>query len=375
MRTDPKLELAPGDVALPGLPGRDFADGVSQSGKEPNRLFLSREGSTFVDASGVSGLDHEGDGRAFAWLDVDRDGWRDVALVSANAPLLQVFRNRLGDGPVGARGRQIAIRFEGANRTARPAPGKSARDGYGARVEVNLGGVSLVREHRAGEGLAAQNSAILLVGIGARDEARSITVHWPSGTTQTFERVAAGTLLHAVEDGEGPGRRTPYRPIGPADGDGGDVAGTEDPTPEDPPRLLAELPDTASLRVLTTLATWCEACTEELPDLALLRERFGDDELALYGVPVDPEDTQAKLGAWVRSRRPPYRVLHDLPADRAAGVRSHVEATLRRDALPASIITDGEGRVLRTLWGAPTVSDIVRLRPAAMAEFPHPDEG
>lgn len=351
MRTDPELGLSPSELPVAGLPGRDFADGVSQSGSEPNRLFLSVAGERFLDASGVSGLDHEGDGRAFAWLDFDRDGWRDVAVVSANTPLFQLFRNEIGGS-----GRSIALLFEGANREAKPAAGRSNRDGYGARVEIDLGDETLVREHRAGEGLAAQNAARLLVGIGEHDAARAITVHWPSGAVQRVENVRAGTELVVFEDperapdGSGSARSVYRRALAPV---------AEERVPEEP--LLSELPDTATLRVLTTLATWCEACTEELPELALLRARFEASQVALYGVPVDPEDTSAKLGRWVRAHRPPYQVLADLPSEQAARVRAHVETVLRRDALPASVVIDGDGRVLRTLWGAPTVSDLNAL--------------
>ena len=333
-----------------GPPGRQFADGVSQSGREPNRLFLSQEGRDFVDVSGVSGADHDGDGRAFAQLDFDRDGWLDLAVVGANEPLLQLFRNELGGR--GTPGNSIAIRFEGANRSAQAAPGKSPRDGYGARVEIDLDDGMLTREHRAGEGLAAQNAARLLVGIGARDAARSVVVHWPSGTVQRFEHVKAGTELVAVEDESGsrsvyPGQVAPeLHTSSPRQGD----------------RLLPDLESSSSLRVLTTLATWCDACREELPELRVLREAFGAEELALYGVPVDLDDTRSGLERWARESRPPYEVLVDLtPAERVA-VRSFAERALRRDGLPASVITDGSGRVLRTLFGAPTVSDLRALR-------------
>ena len=75
----------------------------------------------------------------------------------------------------------IAVRFVGGNHRARPGTGTSNRDGYGARVEVVVDGTTLLREHRCGEGLAAQNSATMLVGIGAHPAAESVTVRWPSG--------------------------------------------------------------------------------------------------------------------------------------------------------------------------------------------------
>ena len=145
--------------------------GASLSGHERNHVFLNESGSDFRDVSGLSGLDHPGDSRSFAILDYDRDGWQDLALVNANAPLLQLFRNRIGES--GGSGGMVAVRFEGGNHSGASGSGWSARDGYGARVVVDAAGRQLVREHRSGEGLAAQNSATLLVGVGDAPAASS----------------------------------------------------------------------------------------------------------------------------------------------------------------------------------------------------------
>ncbi len=134
--------------------------------------------------SGVSGLDHPADGRAFAVLDFDRDGWQDLAVVNANAPLLQLYRNQIGDGE-GDRAGIVALRFEGGNRVASSNDQWSARDGYGARVLVELGGRTLLREHRAGEGLAAQNSPTMRIGIGESDRADHLESDGPPGRRGT----------------------------------------------------------------------------------------------------------------------------------------------------------------------------------------------
>jgi len=88
---------------------------LSISGKERNRLFVNREGE-FADYSGVSGLDNPADSRVFATWDFDRDGWSDIAVVNANRPVLNIYRNRIGE-QVGNRGRFIAVRFVGGNLT------------------------------------------------------------------------------------------------------------------------------------------------------------------------------------------------------------------------------------------------------------------
>ena len=132
--------------------------------------------------SGISGLDSAADGRAFALLDFDRDGYQDVALVNANAPTLELFRNRAGEVTQG--NHMVALRFVGANDRAAPSQTRSNRDGFGVRVEADLGGMTLFREHRAGDGFAAQNSGTLVLGIGPSARVPKLTLHWPSGTVQ-----------------------------------------------------------------------------------------------------------------------------------------------------------------------------------------------
>ena len=136
MRHD--LVEKPGDRdALAGLhraTREEERAGASLSGNERNRLFVNTNGRRFDDLSGISGADSAADGRAFAILDYDRDGWSDLALVNANAPLFQLFRNRIGER---ASGRMLAIELVGGNDRAQPSERWSARDGYGAEVTVD----------------------------------------------------------------------------------------------------------------------------------------------------------------------------------------------------------------------------------------------
>ena len=92
MRSDTELGIDPGN-SISNPFAAELIPGVSHSGHERNRLFLNRAGEQFVDVSGVSGLDDAADGRSFALLDFDRDGWLDIAVVNANAPLLRLYRN------------------------------------------------------------------------------------------------------------------------------------------------------------------------------------------------------------------------------------------------------------------------------------------
>ena len=138
---------------------------------------------------GVSGLDSAEDGRAFVWLDYDRDGRIDIAKVNANAPLLQLFHNEIEGA-----GNFVAIRLLG--------------QGVGAWIEGIAGGVRVVRESHAGEGFAAQNSRTLLIGIGDAPGLTDLTVRWPSGAVQEIGEAVAGTLL--IVDAGGAVEREPW---------------------------------------------------------------------------------------------------------------------------------------------------------------------
>jgi len=177
----------------------------SLNGNERNHYFANRGGRSFVDISGVSGLDNPADSRGFAVLDYDRDGWQDVALVNANQPLFNLYHNEMP--AAGLSGGMIAIRFVGGNRTSVPSKEFACRDGYGARVKVDLGDTKLIREHRCGDGWSTQNSATMIIGIGSHTNVASITVQWPSGKTASAKAIPEGTLLTVYENrGDSPSK-------------------------------------------------------------------------------------------------------------------------------------------------------------------------
>ena len=340
-------------------------EGVSFSGNERNNLMLSARAEQFEDVSGISGFDHPADGRGLALLDYDRDGWVDLAVVNANAPSLQLFRNRIGELYRGEKPRKmLALRFVGSNRSASPDPERSNRNGYGAVVEVDLGDVTFVREHRAGEGFSTQNSQTLLVGLGSEAEHADLKVRWPSGREQSLSQVPADVVVTAYEDAaespDGSGFRVEgYRLQGLA-------AKARAKAREDTPRQLALARNgagasSARLKVFTTMATWCDTCKGELPQVELLRSHFSPDDLDLVGIPVDEHDSARKLAAYREEFEPAYRLLDPLPEAERAAVQKLVIDELRVDVLPATIVTDSQGRVLYSGQALPSVSQLEAL--------------
>lgn len=179
------LVKSPKDAAGNFLAGRAFSTN-SLSGNERNRLFM-RAGKDFADISTISGADDLSDGRSFALLDFDGDGWQDLALMSLNVPRFKLFRNRFGD--VYPDRKPIKILLIGGQRATEPSDGYSNRDGIGAEVLVKYSDGSRIMLHRqSGEGFAGQNSKRLQVGLPAGAGVESIEVKWPSGKTSLVKQ-------------------------------------------------------------------------------------------------------------------------------------------------------------------------------------------
>ncbi len=361
-RTPPPDKLGPEiDARLVGVERQgDQVRVHSLHGHERNRYFANRNGRTFADLSGLSGLDHPADSRGFAVLDYDRDGWADVALVNANQPLFNLYRN---EAPAaGAAGGVIALRFVGGNRTAAPSSQHSCRDGVGARVTVELGDLRLVREHRCGDGWSIQNSATLLVGIGAHRSAASVSIRWPSGRTNSTAVVPEGTLLTVYENpADSPTgdafTRQPYR-----------VAMTNAAAPAVArPVFGARALDTAArparLRVYTAFAASHPASAATVTSFRRLVETLRPEGIDFIAVPLDPADDNARLSAFANEHKPAARLIN-LPRERrgdAAEAFAKVFGT--RVPPPATVITDDAGQVLRAEAGVPHLSALRALLP------------
>ena len=331
---------------------------LSFSGKERNHLFQNTEGREFHDVSGISGIDTPQDGRTFAVWDYDRDGWQDIALLNINTPVLSLYRNQQSSS--GNDRSMIAVKLIGGNRKSAPSTQFSSRDGFGARVSVNLSGRSLTRQHRCGEGLAAQNSRYLFFGIGENDSVESIEVRWPSGITQHLEGLAAGQLATVFEDATES-----------SDGSGFEVSRylvaaqpvAKAAVPQKTPtkRAQAASGPQSDLTLFTSVATWCPNCRKQIPQLHLLREEFTADQLGIFGAAVDESDSADKLQNYVLKNQPPYTLATPWGDSQRQNFNRLVKAKLGSDVLPATAIFDRKGNVVSVFPGVPTISDVRRM--------------
>ena len=336
---------------------------MSLSGKERNHLFISLEGKSFKDVSSVSGADSVQDGRSFAILDYDRDGWQDMVLTNSNGPVVQLFNNQIKTASKGI-GNFVALRFVGGNRSDQSSESFSNRDGVGAKIKIELDDKALTGEFSCGEGLAAQNSSTKIFGLGAASHAKSITIVWPQGKVQQVEGIRSGELVTFYEDeteskdGTGVSRSSYVK----NQNETKSVHNVQN-------RRYQGLQFTNSknenastkLNIYVSMATWCPSCKKHLPELTQLRSMFDRSELGMIGVPVSDRDDAEKLEQYAAEHQPPYELTDSWTSDQLFKFFKLAVSETRKEVLPSTIITDAKGDVLEIMQGLPSASDIIRL--------------
>ena len=249
---------------------RLIRSGGSWSGFERSCFFAGRGQQGFVNQSAVSGLDYMEDGRGLAVWDYDGDGDPDLLLKNRNGPQVRILRND-SRSPW----KRLKIRLEGS---------VSNRQAVGARVVLRHGGVSRVKELRAGSGFLSQNSPEIFFGLGNSSKADRLDVYWPSGAKQTFLDLPANreVLIREGEEKytslafrEGAGRKpaAAAKPAGVSTAGHGRRAWLLDPLPLPPLRLIdaegREIPRGRFKGAPLALNLWtpeCSTCIEELSD-------------------------------------------------------------------------------------------------------------
>jgi thiol-disulfide isomerase/thioredoxin len=331
--------------------------GVSWSGHERNNVYLNLGDGRFADASHVSGLDFEDDGRAVAVVDWDGDGDLDLWLKNRTGPQLRFMHNEGGPS-----GHWIALRLEGTT---------SNRDAVGATVEIATGGESRTRTVIAGDGYLAQSSKWLHFGLGRTDRLERIVIRWPGGDTEELAGPAVDRA-YRVKQGSGEATAVPTRRMRPAS------ATPAEPLAESPPRLtpvlLKEpLPLPPTLRellfgggvagrakVLNLWAQWCAPCLEELEGLAL---RYADLQTAgvdVVALNVDPPEAQEQavrvLGERIGDVAFVRRKADEETTDLIDALLEHVLQREGEVQLPTSLLVDRQG-LLQLIYIGPLNAD------------------
>ncbi len=331
--------------------GPRAASRMDLSGRERDRMFVSRAAKDVVELSYLSGADGLEDARAMAVADLDRDGFSDLIVVNRNVPLLRVYHNQVG--PASQR-HFVGLRIEGTRQA----------QAVGARVTAKACGLVQTREVEIGSGFATVNSLSLTLGLDRCAKVDELVVKFAGGESRTFHDVAADKMYRVVE-GKGlkelpgiyGGRAAPPTTTAnpPLPGRDADALGKQ---------ILDGIP--ASLRgharwlLVDLFATWCEACVRANPRIeALAASGQGADKLDLVGVSVEPKDDDAAVARWSAAHGARHALLP------YAGARAAAIATLVGDSppLPSTLVLDTTtGRVVWHGAGLPTRSDLARWR-------------
>jgi len=171
---------------------------MSWNGYEYNVL-LRNEGQDsngtlqLIDVAMQVGADDIKDARGVAIADFDNDGDLDIAINNHPGDLVErpehasatLLRNDIGN-----RRNWLAVELEGT---------LSNRDGVGAAVKINGGGISQMRHVSAGSSSSSQNSARLYFGLDDLPQVQTMTLHWPSGKIESFENIRANQLVRITE--------------------------------------------------------------------------------------------------------------------------------------------------------------------------------
>ena len=156
--------------------------------KQINSLFRNNGAGKFVEVTREAGngfaVPYAGRGAAFA--DFDNDGNVDVVVANNDDPPLLLHNG-------GAPGNHF-VNFKLAGT-------KSNRDAMGARLRLQAGGISQIREIAGGGSYLSQSDLRAHFGLGRATVAESVEITWPSGLRQTFRNIAADAF-YRVEEGK-----------------------------------------------------------------------------------------------------------------------------------------------------------------------------
>jgi len=153
------------------------------------KLLLRNTAGRFIDVGRQSGPGFSMDkvGRALAAADIDNDGDLDLLVVN-NGGAVDLLRNEGGTG-----NNAILIRLIGTT---------SNRDAIGARVKVTAGGVTQLREVKAGSSYLSQNDLRVHVGLGKATQIDRLDVRWPDGRSEMVSGAMVNRIV-TITEGKG----------------------------------------------------------------------------------------------------------------------------------------------------------------------------
>jgi len=154
--------------------------------KQLNSLFHNNGKGRFVEttANGGEAFETPYSARGVAFFDYDNDGKVDFVIGNAgDPPLLAHNENRGGN-------QFVNFKLVGT---------KSNRDAMGARLRLQAGGITQIREIAGGGSYLSQSDLRAHFGLGGAQKIDRLEVTWPSGAKQIFRDLAAGEFYLIME--------------------------------------------------------------------------------------------------------------------------------------------------------------------------------
>jgi len=336
-------------------------EGLSWSGRERNRVFLSINAEKFADISATTTTDFSEDGRSIAKCDWNNDGAVDLILRNRNAPRLRVLQNNLRHN------NWLQVRLVGNGNTVN-------RDAIGAKVVATIGATKHVQIMVAGDGYLNQSSKTLYFGLADSKLIDKLAVTWPDGTQHEFDNIACnqqitvtqdvGIYIHystaiklaaaewnAVSDKDI--WRIPLVSRLP-------VAELPIPSASQPKRKLSDLSGRPVL--LNFWSPTCAACLEELEELSQAKKKLGRFNLQIVPMLTDESGPSALADKFMQS----------FGLEKHAGIASEevvqtmqviVNEVLGADTttpLPFSLLIDSRGDLVEIYFGKLQIQGLLR---------------
>ena len=181
--SNPDLFVANGYITAAPFIGNTLFDA--------NVLYKNMNGS-FVDISDTANMNSQRINRGAAYGDFDNDGDFDMVVQSVSTAYnpQSTVRTLFYANELSSANSWLQLKLQGVT---------SNKDAIGALVSVYANGLQYLQELTAGGTHASQNTKVLHYGLAAATTVDSVTVTWPSGSSQVFAQLPVNQKILLTE--------------------------------------------------------------------------------------------------------------------------------------------------------------------------------